>query len=94
MYQNSPVVVSCSRATDIPAFYGKWFIESVKRGYCVTTNPFNGTKTRVSFDHTRVFVFWTKNPEPFIPYLQMLDQLGFGYYFLFTLNNYPELVES
>ncbi len=38
-------------------------------------------------------VFWTKNPQPFLKQLDELDQRGYRYYFLFTLNDYPRLLE-
>ena len=36
----APVVVSASRATDIPAFYARWFFHRLKVGYSVWRNPF------------------------------------------------------
>lgn len=35
----SPVVVSASRCTDIPAFYADWFFHRLLIGYSVWTNP-------------------------------------------------------
>jgi DNA repair photolyase len=37
-----------------------------------------------------VVVFWTKNPEPIIPYLPELDKRGIHYYFQVTLNDYVQ----
>ena len=85
-----PVIVSASRATDIPAFYSRWFIERFRRGYAVKFNPFSGRREVVSFEKTRVFVFWTKYPAPMIKYLDELEASGINYYFLYTLNDYPE----
>jgi len=86
----APVIISASRATDIPAFYGDRFMAQFRRGYLKWKNPFNGKSTYVSFRNTRVVVFWTKNPKPFIDkgYLNELDDAGTGYYFHFTLNDY------
>lgn len=84
----SPIIVSASRSTDIPAFYAKWFINRLAAGYCVWYNPFNQKPMRISFDKTKVVVFWTKNPEPLIEYLPELDKSGIRYYFQFTLNDY------
>lgn len=84
----SPIIVSASRSTDIPAFYAKWFINRLAAGYCVWYNPFNQKPMRISFDKTKVVVFWTKNPEPLIEYLPELDKRGIRYYFQFTLNDY------
>ena len=44
----------------------------------------------VSYDKTRVIVFWTKNPRPLMPYLDELDKTGIHYYFQFTLNDYEK----
>ena len=84
----APVIISASRSTDIPAFYAKWFINRLKAGYCVWYNPFNQKPMYISFSMTKVVVFWTKNPEPMIPYLPELDKRGIHYYFQFTLNDY------
>ncbi len=89
----APFVVSASRSTDIPAFYGKWFMQRLgnkKDGYVVWYNPFNRQPIYVSFVNTKIIVFWTKNPKPFLGYLDDLDNLGFHYYFQYTVNNYEE----
>lgn len=84
----APVIISASRSTDIPAFYAKWFINRLKDGYCVWYNPFNQKPMYISFVKTKAVVFWTKNPEPLIPYLPELDKRGIHYYFQVTLNDY------
>lgn len=84
----APVIISASRSTDIPAFYAKWFINRLAKGYCAWYNPFNQHKMYVSFKNCKVVVFWTKNPAPIIPYLSKLDDKGIHYYFQFTLNDY------
>lgn len=84
----APVIISASRSTDIPAFYAKWFFNRLAKGYCVWVNPFNRQKMYVSFKRCKVVVFWTKNPEPILPYLSQLDERGIHYYFQVTLNDY------
>lgn len=84
----APVIISASRSTDIPAFYAKWFINRLAKGYCVWYNPFNQQPMYISFQNCKVIVFWTKNPEPIIPYLPELDKRGIHYYFQVTLNDY------
>lgn len=84
----APVIISASRSTDIPAFYAKWFFNRLAKGYCVWYNPFNQQPMYISFKNCRVVVFWTKNPEPIIPYLKELDKRGIHYYFQITLNDY------
>lgn len=84
----APVIVSASRSTDIPAFYARWFINRLEKGYVVWYNPFNRQPMYISFRNTRVVVFWTKNPVPLMPYLGELDKKGIHYYFQVTLNDY------
>jgi len=36
-----PVILSASRATDIPAYYSDWFMGRLKDGFCQWVNPFN-----------------------------------------------------
>ena len=84
----APVIVSASIVTDIPAYHGDWFINRIKAGYAVRTNVFSHKKMFVSFQKTRLVVFWTKNPRPIMAKLQELNALGLGYYFHFTANDY------
>lgn len=85
----APLVISASRATDIPAFHSAWFMERLRKGYCVWQNPFNAAQSMyVSFSQCRVLVFWTKNPLPLLPYLDEITERGYQCYFHYTLNNY------
>ena len=85
-----PVIISASRSTDIPAFFSKWFSNSLRRGYIRWVNPFNRESEYVSFSATRVIVFWSKNPRPLIPFLPEIDERGINYYFQFTVNDYEK----
>lgn len=84
----APVIISASRATDLPAFYGDWLMQRLEAGYVKWINPFNQQEQYVSFAKTRVIVFWTKNASPLFKYLPQLDQMGINYYFTFTVNDY------
>jgi hypothetical protein len=84
----APLIISASRSTDIPAFYGDWFMARLAAGYVKWKSPFGGNPVYITFQKTRVFVFWSKNPAPFFPHLNTLDILGYNYYILFTLNDY------
>ena len=84
----APIIVSASRSTDIPGCYAKWFIDCLDRGHVLWVNPFNRRTQVVSFEKTRVIVFWTKNPEPLLPFLDEIDRKGIHYYFQYTLNDY------
>ena len=86
----TPVIISASRSTDIPAFFSLWFMNRLRRGYIRWVNPFNGASEYVSFQEARVIVFWSKNPKPLIQYLPELDSKGINYYFQFTVNDYAK----
>lgn len=90
------MIISASRRTDIPAFFGDWFLHRIKEGFFYSVNPMNPKQVRaVSLKPQDVdaIVFWTKNPRPFIKHLSFLDERGYRYYFHFTLNDYPRLLE-
>ena len=84
-----PVILSASRETDIPAFYADWFVSRLREGWCGWKNTYSGIVHKVSFDKTRMIVFWSKNPKPMLERLNEIEALGFRqYYFQFTLNDY------
>lgn len=90
------MIVSASRRTDLPAFYADWFFERLRRGFCQVANPYNPRQvSRVSLrpGDVAAFVFWSKNPEPMLDRLDLLEAGGHVYYFLYTLNDYPPLLE-
>jgi DNA repair photolyase len=84
----APVIISASRSTDIPAFYSDWFFQRLKEGYVKWKNPFNSVPLYVSFQNTRLIVFWSKNHKPIIKQLDYLNEKNNNYYFQFTLNDY------
>jgi hypothetical protein len=88
------MIISASRRTDIPAFYGKWFYNRIRAGYLETRNPHNSRQIKtidLSPDKIDCLVFWTKDPLPFMKGLSLIK--NYSYYFLFTLNAYPTSIE-
>ena len=86
----APVIISASRSTDIPAFYADWFFDRLEKGYSAWTNPFNGVASYVSYQNTRLIVFWSKNPKPLLKYLPILKNKNINCYIQFTMNDYEE----
>ncbi|HAL91620.1 MAG TPA: hypothetical protein DCM68_01175 [Verrucomicrobia bacterium] len=85
----APVILSASRATDIPAFYADWFMNRMRAGFFRWRNPFNPAQVQtVSTANVRVLVFWSKHPAGLWPHLDELDRRGFHTYFQYTLNDY------
>lgn len=90
------MIVSASYKTDIPAFYGEWFINRLKAGYCRIFNPYNRQASIVSLKRGDVdgFVFWTKNLSPFLNKLEAVHEQGFPFIVQYTINGYPRVLES
>ncbi|UCD32277.1 MAG: DUF1848 domain-containing protein [Desulfobacterales bacterium] len=85
----APVIISASRATDLTAFYSAWFMDRLRKGYLIKRFPRNLKRTEyISFNNTRLIVFWTKNPKPLLQHLDQIEQMGISYYFQYTLNDY------
>lgn len=90
------MIVSASRRTDISAFHSEWFMERVREGFADVRNPFNARQvSRVPLDpeSVDVFVFWTRNPVPLLPYMDELEERGFRSVFLVTVMDYPPELE-
>jgi len=84
-------ILSVSRRTDIPAFYGRWFMNRVRAGYCAVPNPFNSKQiSYVEIEpQETLIVFWTRWAAPFLRATTELQQLGYRFYFQYTLINNP-----
>lgn len=89
------MLISASYKTDIPAFYGDWFLHRLNAGYCLMRNPYNSRVSRVELTREAVdgFVFWTKNLGPFLPHLAEVHRRGFPFVIQYTINGYPRALE-
>ncbi len=89
-------IISVSRRTDVPAFYGDWFMGRLKDGFAGVVHPFGGQKYIVSLKPRDVacFVFWSKNFSPFLENLKIIDGLEYKFYFNYTVTGLPSVFES
>jgi hypothetical protein len=89
-------IISVSRRTDVPAFYGDWFMGRLKDGFVGVVNPFGGQKHIVSLkpEDVSCFVFWSKNFAPFLKNLKTIDKLGYKFYFNYTITGLPGVFET
>jgi len=89
-------IISVSRRTDIPAFYGDWFIRRLEEGFAGVVNPFGGRKYIVLLKPADVvcFVFWSKNFSPFLENLKVIDRMGYKFYFNYTVTALPGVFEG
>ncbi|MVB09953.1 hypothetical protein CAFE_06230 [Caprobacter fermentans] len=90
------MILSASRRTDLPAFYSEWFLHRLKQGYVLVRNPMSPSQvSRVVLSPETIdcIVFWTKNPAPMLDILEEIRQMGYEFYFQFTLNPYGNAIE-
>lgn len=91
------MIISASRRTDIPAFYTSWFMHRLQSGEVCVRNPMNHkqiSRIFLSPESVDCIVFWTKDPYPLLSSLPGIDQLGYSYYFQFTLTPYGKDIEK
>lgn len=91
------MILSVSRRTDIPAYYSEWFINRLQEGFVYVRNPMNAhqiSNVILKPDVVDCIVFWSKNPEPLIEKLDLIDGMGYKYYFQFTITPYENSIEK
>lgn len=90
------MIISASYRTDIPAFYGKWFLNRLDAGYCLVENPYSGKPYQVSLtpDDVHGFAFWTKNLAPFMDKLSIVHERGYPFLVQYTITGYPRELEN
>lgn len=90
------MIISASRRTDIPAFYAKWMVNRLRDGQVLVPYPRDAGKlgrVRLTPENVDAITFWTKNPAPMLEHLRAIDDMGFKYYFSFTVTGYGPDVE-
>ena len=103
------MIVSVSRRCDIPRFAFDWFLERLDAGFAEIKNPFNPHQIRrvsllsPSSERTpeelktegraEVFAFWTRDPASILKHAERLEEQGYGFFVMTTLNSYPALLE-
>lgn len=88
-------IISVSRRTDIPAYYGEWFMQRLADGYAGHINPFNNKKHIVSLKKEDIIsiALWSKNFKPFTASALLLKDEGYSLFFNYTLTGLPEIFE-
>lgn len=90
------MIISASRRTDIPAFYSDWLVNRLREGYVLTRNPMNYgqvSKILLTPEVVDCIVLWTKDAKHIMDKLKDIDDLGYTYYFQFTLTPYGKDIE-
>ncbi len=90
------MIVSASYRSDIPAFYGDWFLKRLEAGFCRAVNPYGGQVHQIALTPEAVagFVFWTRNPGPFRAALEEVARRGFPFVVQITATGYSRALET
>src|SRR5512147_2784929 len=90
------MIVSASYRTDLPAFYGHWFLGRLAAGSARVRNPYGGGVQEIALTPQAVdgFVFWTRNIGPFLPALAEVGRRGFPFVVQYTVTGYPRALEA
>lgn len=86
-------IISCSRRTDIPAFYYDWIQECLKNKVATVKNPYNQSDYRVDLSPEKVhsICLWSKN------FARVIENSGYlscyPLYFQFTVTGYSKVLE-
>jgi len=90
------MIISASYKTDIPAFYGAWFMRRLRAGFCRMVNPYGQQIYTVRLDRDAVdgFVFWTRNCGPFMGALEEIKSLGHPFVVHVTITGYPRVLDA
>ncbi len=88
------MIIQTGMRTDIPAFYAEWLANRVKAGYVLVRNPYDPqqvTRYRLQPDVVDLLTFCTKNPQPMLPYMDILKP--YGMYWFVTISPYGKEIE-
>lgn len=91
------MIISASRRTDIPSCYSAWFINRLREGFVLVEQPYRAhhlTRLALSPETVDCIVFWTKDPAPMEGRLSEISDLGYPFYFQFTLTPYGKRWET
>ncbi|SEH26012.1 DUF1848 domain-containing protein [Magnetospirillum fulvum] len=88
------MIISASYRTDIPAFYGRWFLNRFRAGWVRAVNPYgrqiSTIPLRAGIDG---YVFWSRNPAPFQAAFDEVRAAGYPFILHYTVTGYPRRLE-
>lgn len=88
------MIVSASYRTDIPAFYGPWFVNRFRAGFARVVNPYGGPPSTVPLRQgVDGFVFWTRNAQPFAEALRLVRAAEIPFVLHYTVTALPRALE-
>lgn len=89
-------IISISRRTDIPAFYGDWLMRRLEAGFVGWVNPYNRRKiiTSLAAEDVAAFVLWSKDYRPFLRHFPAIKASGIPTLFHYTITALPDVFEG
>ena len=88
------MIISASKRTDIPFFYGEQFYNDLKSGLIEYQNPYNKNIYSIDVSEIDKIVFWSKYPKPFIFFLKrIIKEYNFDIIFHITITGYEKDIE-
>ncbi|HLZ25644.1 MAG TPA: DUF1848 domain-containing protein [Ktedonobacterales bacterium] len=100
--RDSDLIISASYKTDIPTFYGEWFMNRLRAGECKMVNPYGRQEYTINLrreehdgrEGVDGIVFWTKNIGPLVKHLPEIAERGYPFVVQHTINGYPRELEA
>jgi DNA repair photolyase len=89
------MIISASYRTDIPAFYGPWFLGRLQAGFVQVANPYGGPPSRLPLAPAKVegIVFWTKNAGPFLDGFETVRAAALPFVVQYSITGLPRGIE-
>jgi len=85
------MILNVSGRTDVIAFFSPWFLNRYHAGFVDVRNPFYPKMvSRISFHKVDAIIFCTKNP---IPFLEYMDEMKHPFVLQVTLTPYRRDIE-
>lgn len=89
------MILTISKKCDILHYYGEWLIERFRQGFVdveIKRDVFK--RYALKTKDIEGILFWTHNPNNFLPYLDEFFRFGFNsYMFVVNFNLYDDLIE-
>ena len=88
------MIINTGQRTDIPAFYSEWFVNRLREGFVLVRNPYDPQSVacyRLDPEVVDLIGFCTKNPEPMLEHMALLQP--FGQYWYVTITPYGRDIE-
>ena len=88
------MILNTGQRTDIPAFFPEWLANRIEDGFVLVRNPYNPslvTRYEINPQVVDAIGVCTKNPEPFFPYMGLVND--FGQFWYLTIMPYEKDIE-